>query len=79
LFAVGWQDAKLKTLISNRCTTYPGSDCVRLRHHVACLNGIDVTQTYKNTIPRFGKLSFWKAFSNTLVALMCMITCGMNH
>lgn len=52
MFAVGWQDAKLKTIVSNRGTTHPGADSIRLRHQVVCLNGVDVTQTTEKSIPR---------------------------
>jgi hypothetical protein len=43
MYACGWHDKKLKTIVSNVGTTLPGSVSVRHRHKIVSVNGEDTT------------------------------------
>ncbi len=45
MYAIGWHDAKLKTIISNKGVTTRGNDIVRERHRIVPLNGVVETST----------------------------------
>jgi hypothetical protein len=52
MFALGWQDLKLKAIISNRGTTVRGEDSVRHRHRKAVVGGEERTERLEKCIPR---------------------------
>ncbi|KUF85147.1 hypothetical protein AM587_10003738 [Phytophthora nicotianae] len=52
MYALCWNDRKPKTIISNRGTTLPGSDSVRVRHRRVDTGGEICTERYEKRIPR---------------------------
>ncbi|GMF35412.1 unnamed protein product [Phytophthora fragariaefolia] len=52
MYAMFWEDQKPKTIISNRGTTLPGTDSVRIRHHVDTSNGFVWTIRVEKRISR---------------------------
>jgi hypothetical protein len=65
MYAMCWADRTSKTIISNRGTTLPGSDSVRLRSKVVVnSHGEYETRKYKRAIPRPHMIEiFFSAFS----------------
>jgi hypothetical protein len=53
LYALAWHDKKVKTIVSTRGTTLPGSNSVRIRHRISVNDaGEEVTERYSIEIPR---------------------------
>ncbi|ETP29733.1 hypothetical protein F442_21160 [Phytophthora nicotianae P10297] len=52
MYALCWNDRKPKTITSNRGTTLPGSDSVRVRHRRVDTGGEIRTERYEKRIPR---------------------------
>ncbi len=52
MYALAWQDSKLKTLISNAGTTYDGVPAKKDRHTIIQLNGEDETTVITRVVPR---------------------------
>ena len=52
MYACGWHDLKLKTIVSNIGTTLRGSDSVRLRHKLAIVDGKETTIRHTKLIKR---------------------------
>ena len=58
MYALGWKDRKLKTIISNAGTTLPGNPSKRKRHKVEN-DGMYETVTYYKEISRPSMIEFF--------------------
>jgi hypothetical protein len=65
MYALAWQDIKLKTIISNVGTTLPGNPAIKLRHHIVRQeNGDEVTEVSRRVVKRPSMIEdFFRHFS----------------
>ena len=64
MYALGWHDLKLKTIITNRGTTLSGTDSIRYRHKIVVVDGVEVTQKEEKRIKRPRMIEdFFECFS----------------
>jgi hypothetical protein len=64
MYAVAWQDLKLKTIITNVGTTLPGAPHIKERHKKVFLNGEVITQKQQRHVPRPNAIEqFFRYFS----------------
>ena len=52
IFAVGWHEIKLKTIISTMGTTVRGNDAIKSRHKKVWINGREQTERYERAVPQ---------------------------
>ena len=52
MFALGWHDAKCKTIISNRGSNIRGNDAIRERHRIISVQGLERTEVVSKIVQR---------------------------